>query len=942
MELQTGHNGDQLPIALDDKQTKRIEAVHRGFLYQHLYAAGCLLLAEKHGVHSVTVERDEDIELAVDGRIYVQVKTRIKPIIPSDIGGAIDRFDSLRALHISGARSGKAAFYVVMNQPPGPVLSQSINAGEFPADVMLLWPSSDGNRHESLPPAWSGIEQAAEWCSQLATQLPFSLLAPESLVWKLAGRVQLASSGEPPYSNHTFHSKDLRVLFEQLIVRMQAFPPAPTLYRPQQNEPTFDDGERIKIVCAFSGAGKTSWASVSALHSASTCAYYDVGDLPGPAIATSLVRELAPLLIQEAEPEIRKVLTPGITGNESLYVLDEYIGRQSISALVVLDNAHRVPVDSLKALIQGTRHLKFVLLCHPTPVIQELEALLGLNQETLTGWDMDSIAAEAQLSGVKGSASTFKKLSTLTAGLPLFVQSAVKLAVSHYSGDLAQLCAEVVEQTNVAETAQEIILAKIFDGMPEKARDALAVWSLVDVNLSKDEICSLLKESLDIAVPGALALIKTLRTAGITQVIDAVQLRIHDSMRVLGRRHLQTLDRSISQSALEHLRMIFFKSLHERRDSSRLATLISVLLQLEDLDSIIQFAGEELFHEMGTTTEFLAYLEQIAQSEQVAPDKRFWALDGLVFAEVKGGHYNKLAKRFDQMHHLIEKNSLENDIQVSYYMKLMLHHAQFGRVDQANKALARAEELITEKPSHRRILRYNAATSFFQQGNHPAALKLIVPIIEEYFGLLGFKLEDFKVHNARELWGHVKRPRSATEDLKRLADALEVRAKLCTDRDAKQLVYRRAAFTLYEMVGAVDSQIRVGQDLADDLSARRRVTQAKQFMETRVIPLLAQHGIAEQSIGVRSQYAVFLAYCGDYEAAYSEMARLMPYSAGFTDRQLWELNSQLKIIHNSKTIHEVLNGGLLPVFVKGESVACPCGSGRAFDECHGTTDYREL
>lgn len=65
---------DGQPAALDPRQTTRIEAVHRGFLYQHLYAVGCLLLAEKHDISAISVERDEDIELQHVGRTYIQVK----------------------------------------------------------------------------------------------------------------------------------------------------------------------------------------------------------------------------------------------------------------------------------------------------------------------------------------------------------------------------------------------------------------------------------------------------------------------------------------------------------------------------------------------------------------------------------------------------------------------------------------------------------------------------------------------------------------------------------------------------------------------------------------------------------------------------------------------------------------------------------------------------
>lgn len=48
---------------LDAAQEILIESVHRGFLYQHLYAAACLLNYGQTGATSVAVERDEDIEL---------------------------------------------------------------------------------------------------------------------------------------------------------------------------------------------------------------------------------------------------------------------------------------------------------------------------------------------------------------------------------------------------------------------------------------------------------------------------------------------------------------------------------------------------------------------------------------------------------------------------------------------------------------------------------------------------------------------------------------------------------------------------------------------------------------------------------------------------------------------------------------------------------------
>ncbi|HFX2582448.1 TPA: hypothetical protein ACID6K_001178 [Pseudomonas aeruginosa] len=103
-----GGDEKSTPDVLDVTQLIRIEAVHRGFLYQHLYTVGCLLLAQAAAVDVVMVELDEDIELVTDqGRIYVQVKTRSKPIIPSDISSALERFENLRNEHAEGMRKGE-------------------------------------------------------------------------------------------------------------------------------------------------------------------------------------------------------------------------------------------------------------------------------------------------------------------------------------------------------------------------------------------------------------------------------------------------------------------------------------------------------------------------------------------------------------------------------------------------------------------------------------------------------------------------------------------------------------------------------------------------------------------------------------------------------------------------------------------------------------------
>lgn len=152
--------------ALDPKQLLRIETVHRGFLFQHLYAAQCLLCAGVLSASAVVVESDEDVEVLLDGRhLYVQVKYRKNTLAWNDIEGAMSRFEELRGAHQIGDRQSTAEFIIVSNAPPNGPLAKRIYGEDWPADVRVDWPGgSEGGR--TLPPPSASlleVSRAAEW-----------------------------------------------------------------------------------------------------------------------------------------------------------------------------------------------------------------------------------------------------------------------------------------------------------------------------------------------------------------------------------------------------------------------------------------------------------------------------------------------------------------------------------------------------------------------------------------------------------------------------------------------------------------------------------------------------------------------------------------------------------------------------------------------------------
>ena len=147
---------------LDARQLARIEAVHRGFLYQHLYAAACLFRAARSGVTHIVVENDEDVEVVLpDRRIYAQIKTRGSRLIFSDIEGALTRFDEIRAEHVAGRRSGACQFVIVSNAALGPDLAERAKNAAWPADVALVHPGC-ASPHAALPEPWETTGNAFE------------------------------------------------------------------------------------------------------------------------------------------------------------------------------------------------------------------------------------------------------------------------------------------------------------------------------------------------------------------------------------------------------------------------------------------------------------------------------------------------------------------------------------------------------------------------------------------------------------------------------------------------------------------------------------------------------------------------------------------------------------------------------------------------------------
>lgn len=953
----TEQNERAKPDVLDPRQLVRIEAVHRGFLYQHLYLANCLLRAGSAGVVKIVVEGDEDVEVhRTTDCLYVQVKTRLGALEVGDVTGAIERFAAIRAEHTTGARPGAARFVIASNAVPAPKLAGMIGSADWPKDVEVHWPSGPAVDEPALPQPPTDVNGATSACNALAAKLPFAMLRPDTLTWKLAGAAMLAASGTPPRGDHAFHSGELPVLFEQLVVQMQDFPAPPAVYRALIGEPPLSTGKRIRVLSGLSGAGKTAWVAEAATHLATPAVYLDVGEMPGPALASAVTREVAAKLFGRSLGVLGEILLPGVSGIETLGALNIKLGQEGLSVDVVIDNAHRLTPADLKPIVDQAQNIRFLLLCQPGAVTQEIAALLGVEHETLGGWDEDTIVAAVADAGCVADYADCERLSRLTGGLPYYVLNAATVARREYDGGIAAICAEVEAQTNLVATAQEVILKRAFDTMPGQMKDVVAALSLADVPLSRDEASAYLQKACKLTPQSAISFLRQLPDSGAVELFSNAGIKVHDAMRLLGRAYIAGRGADHERDSRKLLSATIIESIQKDWSIAKVALLVRLFGQLGQAKILVEFATDELFHEMGVWREIEPFLIAIAEEPAGDAETRLWALDGLVFNDLREGNIERGLERIDMMRALLDNNQLGSDEWLAWAMKRMLAIASNDDVQGVMDMLAEVEKRLPESDQHHRIFRYNRAVAMFKLGAYDLTLQETEQLGEEYYNLLGLTPEQVFARNPPAIRPLLPKGRDNTDDLKHLADTLDLHAQALQQSGRSSPLARIHAMKFYELARAPQSVIRVGQDLVDDFCVHNDFEGARDVIEKTLLPTVQALNLVSWVIPVRSQYAVVLAYSGRFDAADNEMRRLAPYEAGLSPAGKGELQDQRRLIARLRqsgpppqrkvvippAVQELLAARNGPASLPqqrrtkiGRNERCPCQSGRKYKHCHG-------
>ena len=381
-----------------------------------------------------------------------------------------------------------------------------------------------------------------------------------------------------------------------------------------------------------------------------------------------------------------------------------------------------------------------------------------------------------------------------------------------------------------------MILEKVFDALPPQSKDAVAVLSLCDVGLESHEVNELLRDAIALTDPAIASVLRALRQAGVVEIYGDSRVKVHDAMRILGGRHLLAAQVTVAAQAKSALKAVLLKTLLENRDTSRFSLYTRMLVETREIKVLVELIGEEMFHELGIAPHIWHGLEQVLHDPTVEPSDRFWALDGLIFSDMKHGRTDSLQGRFAEMERLLGEHELGDDEHLSFIMKRMNFQADQGDQHAVDRSIDAMRAMLPDKPKHHRVFRYNAACALFRLKKLHMAESEARQVVAEYYKVLGITPKQMVGLKQHELSALIHRPDIDYHDLKHTADALELLAMVTKALGRTEMLARIHAMKFYGLVDAVDSLVRVGQDAADDFVFVHEFDGAREVLEQHVLP----------------------------------------------------------------------------------------------------------
>lgn len=226
-------------------------------------------------------------------------------------------------------------------------------------------------------------------------------------------------------------------------------------------------------------------------------------------------------------------------------------------------------------------------------------------------------------------------------------------------------------------------------------------------------------------------------------------------------------------------------------------------------------------------------------------------------------------------------------------------------------------------------------------GKYSEAEAIARKLVEEYFKVLGLSPQGIFGLSNQAVAEQLTETDTLQSDLKHLADSLDIVARATNAQGGDAGLARLHAAKFYALASAVESLVKVSQDIVDEMVGRADYIGARQVIENNLLPMVLEYKMFDKIVPVRSQYAVVLGYCGEYDAADAELDRLDPYRPGLTENGLAEIVNQRKFVAQLRQsgvrpglLRKAVSSVLHRIGIQPREV-CHCGSGLPYKRCHG-------
>ncbi|MBZ5680244.1 MAG: SEC-C domain-containing protein [Acidobacteriia bacterium] len=787
----------------------------------------------------------------------------------------------------------------------------------------------------------------SETCVRLARQVPHSTLQPETLVWKLGALVQYLATGAMQ-NEHALKAEELQPLLEQLITQLQNLPEALDNYRPQESEPAYQSEELVRLLTGFSGSGKTSWVGEVGAHTADPLLYFDVAEMPSAGIPSALAREMAAYVLPDTSPERQKILLPGVSGIQSLRVIDRYVAEHRKGMTIVFDNAHRVANDVMVEIVRSMRSVKWIVLAQDWPGSEFFVTSTGARAETLSGWSRDTIAQEATAIGCFGSIEDFERLHDLTGALPLFVRDASRICKEAYQGNVASYVADLSDHVSIHTTSQEVIVSQVLERLSEDTKAFASLLAIFTVPFHRDVVLQVTAPALGLTRTQAARHLHALHSWGIIRSSAGGDVILHDSFRLLVSELLSEVPAAVVASAREELYQ-FVWAHREGGGPDRFRLLARLMFETKRIQNLVDLLTNtaEIVLEFGLEDEMSDLLMKAANDTSLSPEDRFWAEDTLAYWAINRKNVAAARPHIENIQALLKEFVPSETIRTAALSKELLFiglESDLTKLQGAyRRALASSQDAMA-----RRIVTYNYAHGLLTSGRPDLAHQIATRLVGEYYQLLGISINDVLFHKLYETKAKIRNFDENQDEVKRLADSLDLQASAAARMGQVQPFAKLHAHKFFLLSSSFISAVRVGLDFVHEcLTERGDAVGARDFTEQFLLPLIHDQGMIGALVPVRCQYAVVLAFCGEFHLASSTLQELGPYIVEGTE-QAAEYETQARKVDRIKAGELRLRSPRQLPALKipkeairkkskvGRNDLCPCGSGLKFKRCCGS------